>query len=369
MSTKRKVIDNGGDGASTKLKRGRTAANKSNGPIDLTSDSDDDDRHSANDTKLKQINNIANNNGSGNGSNGAAVAPVVAAASLPNGQSVNMETKKAVLAVAPVVAVAAVPVAVAAAVPAVAPVAVGAASSSSLSSSSSSAAARATAAPSPPLTSPVAAGTYKQSDAYIAASMNNQKGIKRLATEFSRLTAVKEYSVSLVDNDLFLWEIKIPFDATTTVGQDLATYYPNNPADRHVVIRMAFDTTHPFKAPFVRVRSPRFLKGSSNVMEGGAICMDTFSQIGWSPAMTAEKSILAIQSLLCTAGLNARLDPVLHAREYSEDEGKRSYAYVLAAHKEWDQTGSYNTGVAAMPHAAVLPPQRPPIAAAVRPKK
>lgn len=67
-------------------------------------------------------------------------------------------------------------------------------------------------------------------------------------------------------------------------GQDLAQYSPNDRytescffffffctwLDRvwysNVLIRMAFDTTHPFKAPFVRVRSPRFLKVRTNLM-------------------------------------------------------------------------------------------------------
>jgi len=218
-------------------------------------------------------------------------------------------------------------------------------------------------APATPAGSPIPPGTYKASETYLAAT---PKSIKRLATEFQRLVAAKEYAVSLVDNDLFLWEIRIPFDNSTTLGRDLATYYP--PKDQCVLIRMAYDATHPFKAPFVRVRSPRFLKGSSNVMEGGAICIDTFSAAGWSPAMTAEKSILAIQSLLQTTGLNARLDPVNHRNEYTEAEGKQSYAYILQAHKDWETQSAASPApppvpIAMLPPAHAAPaPKRPPAA-------
>ena len=137
-------------------------------------------------------------------------------------------------------------------------------------------------------------------------------------------------------------------------------------------MRIAFDPTHPFKPPFVRVRYPRFQKGTSNVMEvrfafaadqpcelsqGGAICVDTFSVAGWSPAMTAEKSIVAIQSVLLTPNLDARLDPIAWAKEYTEEEAsdcdcdceagdlsasrrvqaKVSLKVIQQAHKDWQQ--------------------------------
>jgi len=359
MASKRKAVNEAASGhGNGSSKRAAVAASAA---IDLTSDSDDDNDKSTNAVaashKSPPVAKLpaapakkspalvaaalpAHGNGNGNGHGAAANGiPVPAPApALPALQSLPAAAAGSIAVIAP---------------------------SSSAMSSSSSPASFSTATSSssssstvrPLMLSPTPTG-YKQSEAYMAAQLNNQKGIKRLATEFSRLSAVKDYTVSLVDNDLFLWEIKIPFDTSTTLGQDLATYYST---DRCVVIRMAYDSTHPFKAPFVRVRSPRFLKGSSNVMEGGAICMDTFSTIGWSPAMTAEKSILAIQSLLCTAGLNARLDPINHAKEYTEEEGKASYKYVLQAHKEWDQQGSYKatagTGAAVplLPPAAVLP--------------
>jgi hypothetical protein len=155
MATKRKGSDHTNGAPSTK--KGRNVK-KAGGPIDLTSDSDDDD------TKTKK--NGSNGSSSSNGGHAPAAA-VLSVGKGVIGQSV-VETKKAAVAPVPVVAV---PPFAAAANAIVAPVAVAAVGTAPNVVSSSSSSSRVSASPSPPLSSPVAAGTYKQSEAYAAATV------------------------------------------------------------------------------------------------------------------------------------------------------------------------------------------------------
>lgn len=194
--------------------------------------------------------------------------------------------------------------------------------------------------------------------------------------------------MTLVGNDLFLWEIRIPFDAgagdmntvgainaNSSLGRDFARLY-RSATERCVVLRYAFEATYPFAAPFVRVRSPRFLEGSSNVMTGGALCVDTFTGAGWVPSLSVAKTILAVQSLLLGNCLNnpqsigpssrgavswrvlaeteleVKLDPVRYRVEYTEAEGRASYAFVLSQHPEWSATAPSSSRGRANPAVA-----------------
>jgi len=182
-------------------------------------------------------------------------------------------------------------------------------------------------------------------DANLPPDSKKQKGersdnrvcVRRLTKEFTLMAAnngkpSQPFSVSLVDDDVQHWEVMLPFDESTTLGKDLAKYTPN----RSVILRIRFQDTHPFDAPYVRVLTPRFQNGSSNVMSGGAICMDTFSQAGWSPAMSVEKVVLAVQSLLQSPKLEARIDAKRYNEPYTEKEWKASYAHIKRAHWDWD---------------------------------
>jgi ubiquitin-protein ligase len=154
--------------------------------------------------------------------------------------------------------------------------------------------------------------------------------------------------VRLVDNDLFLWEARLAILPASTLGKDLAKYYPHLPAhQRCVVLRFAFEATHPYKWPLVRVVSPRFLRASSNVVEGGGICMSTFSPLHWSPSITAEAGLLAIQSLLLEPTMDVQLDPHRHGIEYTEAEGIESTAAILRIHSEWNTASGAAAGASA----------------------
>lgn len=191
-----------------------------------------------------------------------------------------------------------------------------------------------------PQPKPVAAAESKPGDDPLAQKIPEPSpvAIKRLQREFDALSNSKDQSAimapTLVNGDLFHWEVKLRFlDPTTSIGRDLAKYTQ----DRCVVVRMRFQYSHPFDPPRVRIRSPRFLVGSSNVLGGGAICVDTFSQSGWSPALSAEKCLYAIQSLLLAPNLSPRLDPVNHAVEYTEAEWLQSFKHIQRAHSDWEQ--------------------------------
>lgn len=175
---------------------------------------------------------------------------------------------------------------------------------------------------------------YKRSASYVEAEKDFPKGLKRLQNEYKLSLESKDFKLELVDNDLYLWQVQFPFK-----------FSPNTKADGtkmdKLTLRLAFQPSHPFKPPFVRIVSPRFGYGSF-VMIGGAICMDTFTFCGWSPAMTAEKSIIAVQSHLLDA--EKCVDPVNFAKEYTEEEGKASQAYILSAHTDWNDPDVVKSG-------------------------
>jgi len=215
-------------------------------------------------------------------------------------------------------------------------------SSSSSSSSSSNGSAQ------PPHTAPAApvptpeSKNYKHSAEYLHAVSQNQKALKRLEAELKTIKA-SGIECSLCENDLFRWELALKFDQSSDLGKDLQALT----GQQLVRLRVHFDKSHPFQAPKVGVRWPRFLVGSTYVLKGGAVCMDLLSISGWSPALTVEKLAVAIQSLLLTPEVKARLDPKDFNREYSEAEFAESYHAMLEAHPTWQVGGAAAAGAAA----------------------
>ena len=124
----------------------------------------------------------------------------------------------------------------------------------------------------------------------------------RLKKEFRELflNPLENSSVYLVDdNDLFTWEANI-------IGPE------NTPYNKGVFkIRIEFPQDYPFKPPKVIFLTKIY---HCNINNSGGICLDILKNM-WSPALTTNKILLSISSLLDDQNPNDPLMPEI-ANQY-----------------------------------------------------
>ena len=128
----------------------------------------------------------------------------------------------------------------------------------------------------------------------------------RLKKELSDLflNPLQNCSAYLVnDNDLFIWEAKI-------IGPE------NSPYDKGVFkLRIEFPYDYPFKPPKVIFLTKIY---HCNINNSGGICLDILKD-KWSPALTVNKILLSISSLLDDQNPNDPLMPDI-ANQYINNE-------------------------------------------------
>jgi len=136
------------------------------------------------------------------------------------------------------------------------------------------------------------------------------------------------YSVSPIDDNMYLWELKMfGFEKTELIQQDLAKL-----KQKHLLLHIRFPPTYPFNPPFVRVVRPRFAFRTGHVTIGGSICTELLTNKGWTPANTVEAVIMSIRAQFMEGG--ARLD-LQNKTDYTEREAQEAFTRMVRTHG-WD---------------------------------
>ena len=98
----------------------------------------------------------------------------------------------------------------------------------------------------------------------------------------------------------------------------------------HLHLEYTFSDDHPYKPPFVRFITPRFIFKTGNVTMGGSICMELLTNQGWSPMNDVENVLRQIiLQLQLGEGVIDEANP---GRAYGLAEAKEAYARMLASH-------------------------------------
>ena len=126
-----------------------------------------------------------------------------------------------------------------------------------------------------------------------------------------------------VDDDLFHWN-------ATIVGP---TDTPYESGIFHLDITISSD--YPFKAPVVKFKTKIF---HPNINPDGQICLDMLKD-NWSPALTIQKLLLSISSLLVDPNPDDPLYPEAANLYKSDREQYNEMAknYTIMYANDWDQ--------------------------------
>ncbi|PIN93863.1 hypothetical protein COU54_01420 [Candidatus Pacearchaeota archaeon CG10_big_fil_rev_8_21_14_0_10_31_24] len=163
----------------------------------------------------------------------------------------------------------------------------------------------------------------------------SKPALKRLLRDYNQLKSLEEkgelgFTIKLKEEDsLFVWwitinkfnedsHLKLQFDA-----------HPEIP--REVTFEFYFPQDYPFQPPKVRVITPRFTRGKSYIIEGGAICIDTFTPKNWSAVFGIETCLYSVISLLNQDDL----ENAIEEGTYSDSEGEASLKKIKLYHPSW----------------------------------
>jgi len=115
-----------------------------------------------------------------------------------------------------------------------------------------------------------------------------------------------EYSVELIEDNIFQWDVKIrKVDPDSGLANDLQTLKEKDGQD-FVHLNIRFKDNYPFVPPIVAIVSPRMTGG--HIYGGGAICMELLTNMGWSSAYNVEAIITQVVSTLCRANARVQFD-------------------------------------------------------------
>lgn len=161
-----------------------------------------------------------------------------------------------------------------------------------------------------------------------------RKGVRHDATQrlMSELELIEKsdpakngYSVDVLDDDLYTWEIKLfGFDDSAPLAADLQKV-----PGRAVVLHATFPRDFPFSPPFIRVIRPRFQYRSGHVTVGGSICFELLTKSGWSAFNTLEAVIVSIRTNMLVGG--ARVEKG-RMPDYTEDEAREAFDRMVQQH-------------------------------------
>jgi len=149
--------------------------------------------------------------------------------------------------------------------------------------------------------------------------MTAQKRINKELTDFKRDAPNNLTAQPLDSDDLFRWR--------ATVEGPAGTPYEHGRFD----LNIDFPTDYPFKPPKVQFVSKIY---HCNVNNNGSICLDIL-QAQWSPALTIQKVLLSISSLLSDPNPDDPLVPdiakLLKENKAKHDATAREYTTKYAS--------------------------------------
>lgn len=158
----------------------------------------------------------------------------------------------------------------------------------------------------------------------------SKKATQRIAAELKTIQkgdpAKSGFSVDLVDDDLYQWEVRLfGFDPKDEqIARDMAAK-----GIKDIVLRIRFPEDYPLSPPFCRVLRPRFEFHTGHVTLGGSICMELLTRKGWSPENSIEAVIMSIRSNFLEGG--ARLASSQYG-DYSEAEAREAFDRLVRQH-------------------------------------
>ena len=158
----------------------------------------------------------------------------------------------------------------------------------------------------------------------------SKKATQRIAAELKTIQkgdpAKSGFSVDLVDDDLYLWEVRLfGFDPKDEqIARDMAAR-----GIKDIVLRIRFPEDYPLSPPFCRVLRPHFEFHTGHVTLGGSICMELLTRKGWSPENSIEAVIMSIRSNFLEGG--ARLAANQYG-DYSEAEAREAIDRLVRQH-------------------------------------
>lgn len=139
------------------------------------------------------------------------------------------------------------------------------------------------------------------------------------------------YSVELVDDCLYNWNIKLyRVDPDSPLMQDIKKLKVSENMD-HILLHIVFDDKFPYTPPFVRVVKPVISGGY--VTAGGAICMELLTPQGWSSAYTVEAVILQIQATLVKGKARIMFSHV-KGESYTLAKAQHAYKSLVKIHEK-----------------------------------
>ena len=159
---------------------------------------------------------------------------------------------------------------------------------------------------------------------------STKKATQRIAAELKSIQAghpeKSGFSVELVDDNLYLWEVKLfGFDPKDEqIARDMQAKHI-----KYIVLHIKFPEDFPLSPPFCRIIRPRFEFHTGHVTLGGSICMELLTRKGWSPENSVEAVIMSIRSNFLEGG--ARL-AANQCGDYSEGEAKEAFDRLVRQH-------------------------------------
>lgn len=177
----------------------------------------------------------------------------------------------------------------------------------------------------------------------------SKRGIKRLMGEIKRMSARNGilsddgllFNFELLEDKTNIWRIKLPMeenfrnmDYKPTSNQQPLLYQDARKYKINTLeIEITFPEDYPFRPPFVRIVSPRFMFMTGHVTSGGSVCTELLTDGGWVQTTSAMSLILMLKQNLYDGG--ARIDPTKLGQVYGYDEACAAYNRMLRNHPEW----------------------------------
>lgn len=169
--------------------------------------------------------------------------------------------------------------------------------------------------------------------------------LRRLMSELKQLQNKREQNIAeygidvrLADpegNDLRIWQLHMHADKLNQKS-GLAKALQKFAIDV-VVFELWIPDAFPTAPPRVRVLKPTFNTGSFFVFSNGALCMETLSQQGWSPALSLLQLGLQMKATM-SEGSGSIYSPAATAGA-SDNDRKRAwetFEKIEESHKDWD---------------------------------
>eukprot|EP00698_Gefionella_okellyi_P003668 TRINITY_DN13433_c0_g1_i1.p1 TRINITY_DN13433_c0_g1~~TRINITY_DN13433_c0_g1_i1.p1 ORF type:complete len:362 (+),score=65.73 TRINITY_DN13433_c0_g1_i1:81-1166(+) len=154
----------------------------------------------------------------------------------------------------------------------------------------------------------------------------------RLMKEFRALmkkdTAKDGFLAGLIEDNLYDWEVRVfGFDQKEPLARDLEEYKRRFGLD-YLQLQFKFPQDYPHKPPFVRVVRPGIQGGY--VLDGGALCMELLTPMGWSSAYSIDAVIPQLMATLVEGKARIIMQPHVN---YDERAARATFDYIVETHK------------------------------------